>query len=142
VEVFPNAEFINDDKVVEMDVVIPCTSTGIECKCYANNLAVTRTALKSQTAQLKKQVLAYSALGLKRVFIITNYCDADANSINLALKEQLKGTRVECRVLSSDITEFTRFLDEESDRINNTVAKDLQKQVVSQTEHQRNKLKK
>ena len=130
VAVFPNAEFDLESGKAEVDVFIPHTATGIECKCYTNNIAVSESTINSEAGKIKQQIERYLALGLVRVAIITNYNDADAEKLRMRLTGELKQIRGlnEWKVLSSDLKAFAKFLDDESSKIGDAVKTSMQKE--------------
>ncbi len=131
VEIVPNAEFNLGTGKVEVDVYIPDITTGIECKCYTNNVAVADSTIKSEAGRIKKQIGNYLALGLTRVVVITNYDDADTDKLAHYLNERLKRVKglKELKIVSSDMTTFAKFLDEEAKRINDAVDSRMQKEL-------------
>ena len=131
VEVFPNAEFSLPKGKVEVDVFIPDTATGMECKCYVNNIAVTASTISSEAGKIKQQIDNYLATGITRVFVITNLNDVDARKLNIQLRDQLKSVKGlhECEVLSADMMKFARLLDEEANRLGEAVNKRWQQEL-------------
>ncbi len=132
VEVFPNAEFdLEGGKKLEADVFIPDTGTGIECKCYANNIAVSDTTINSEAGKIKQQTQNYLALGINRILVITNYSEVDAGKLNARLREQLRdvGSLEELKVASADMTKFVKLLDEEAARLGNAVNRRWQQEL-------------
>ncbi len=130
VQVFPNAEFNLETGKVEVDVFVPDTATGIECKCYANCFAVTDSTISSEVGKTRKQIESYLKLGLARIAVITNYAEPDANKLRIALKDQLdelKGVK-ELLVLGSDLNAFARFLDQECNKIEQATNTRLQQE--------------
>jgi hypothetical protein len=119
VNVLPNAEVELESGKAEIDVLILDTATGIECKCYTNNVAVSESTIHSEAGKIKQQIDRYVALGLTRVVVITNYNDADTEKLRTRLKEELKQVKglSEWKLLGSDLAAFARLLDEESKRI-------------------------
>lgn len=130
VQAFPNAEFSLESGRVEVDVFIPDTLTGIECKCHANNFAVTDSTISSEVGKTRKQIENYLKLGLTRVVVVTNYNDADANKLRAGLKDQLTELKQlkELIVLGSDLNAFVQFLDQESDKIEQAMSMQLKQQ--------------
>ena len=130
VNVFPNAEFNLDIGNIEIDVFIPDTLTGIECKCYTNNIAVTDLTISSKAGEIKQQIQNYLSLGLKRIILVTNYNEADTNKLRISLKERLEGMPglKEWKVLGNDLYAFTKFLDEESDRLSQVMGKSIRQE--------------
>lgn len=139
VEVFPNAEFdLEGGKKVEADVFIPGTATGIECKCYANNIAVSDAAINSEAGKIKQQIENYLRLGLTRILVFTNYNEIDAGKLNARLREQLTDVRglEELKVASADITKFVKLLDEEAVRLSDAVDRRWQRELEHRLEKQ------
>jgi hypothetical protein len=129
VDVFPNAEFDLPNGKVEVDVFVPDMATGIECKCYTNNIAVAESTIASEAGKIKQQIENYLATGITRVLVITNYSDSDVGKLNVQLKEQLKhvnGLR-EWKILSGDIMKFITFLNEEASKLGDVVNRRWQK---------------
>lgn len=129
VDVLPNAEFNMKSGKVEVDVLIPDTGTGLECKCYTNNIAVSDSTINSEAGKIKQQIERYLELGITRVVVITNYSDIDAKKLGARLRDQLEGLHGLCewKVLGSDMTAFAEFLDEESGKINDTLNDRMQR---------------
>jgi hypothetical protein len=138
--ILPNAEFNVKGGKLEVDVFMPLIETGIECKCYTNNIAVANAALQSEAGSIKRQVEGYVSLGLKRVVIITNYGNVDIQKLNSALADQLKGLKglEEYKLLGSDLTAFARFLEEETKKINDAVSSGMQKEIEQRLSKQLN----
>lgn len=130
VEVFPNAEFSLPNGKVEVDVFIPDTATGMECKCYANNIAVAESTINSEAGKIRQQIENYLATGITRILVITNYTDVDVDKLNTQLKEQLKHVKGlhECKVLGGDITKFITLLNEEASKLGDAVNRGWQQQ--------------
>lgn len=130
IDVFPNAEVDLESGKAEIDVLIPHTATGIECKCYTNNIAVAETTINSEAGKLKHQIEKYAAIGLARVVVITNYNDADTGKLRARLKEELKQVEglSEWKLLSGDLAAFAKFLDEESSKIGDSLTANMQKE--------------
>ena len=93
IRVFPNVEVDLEPGKAEIDVLIEETSTGMECKCYTNNIAVAETTISSEAGKIRQQTENYVASGLTRVIIITNYCDANTMKLRTRLTEELKQIR-------------------------------------------------
>jgi len=129
VDVFPNAEFDLPNGKVEVDVFIPDTATGIECKCYTNNIAVAESTIASEAGKIRQQIENYLATGITRVLVITNYSDADVGKLNAQLKEQLKHVNSlrEWKILSGDIMKFITLLNEEASKLGDVVNRRWQK---------------
>lgn len=131
VSVSPNAEFNMKTGKVEVDVFIPDTRTGIECKSYINNIAVTDSTINAEVGKIRKQIDNYLSLGLKRIVIVTNFAETDANKFRVTLQNQTVGIKglEELYVLGSDINAFSQFLDKECEKIENTVNVKIQKEL-------------
>lgn len=131
VEVFPNAEFSLPSGKVEVDVFIPDTATGIECKCYINNVAVAESTIASEAGRIRQQIENYLGTGITRVFVITNYSEADANKLNTQLREQLKDVKGlrEWKALSGDIMKFITLLNGEASKLGDAVNRRWQKRL-------------
>ena len=119
INVFPNVEFDMEPGKAEIDVLIENTATGIECKCYTNNIAVAETTIGKEAGRIRKQIENYLALGLTRVIVITNYNDSDTEKLRGRLQEELKPFKSlsEWKLLGSDLTALARLLNEESSKI-------------------------
>ena len=131
VSVSPNAEFNMKTGKIEVDVFIPDTRTGIECKNYINNITVADSTINTEVGKVCKQIGNYLSIGLKRVIVVTNFAEADANKFRVALKNQTAGIKglEELYVLGSDINAFSQFLDKECEKIENTVNVKIQKEL-------------
>lgn len=128
VRAFPNAEFNLKAGKVEVDVFLPDTALGIECKCYANCVAVTDSTISSEAGKTKKQIENYLKLGLTRIVVITNYSEPDTNKLRIAIKDQfgeLEGVK-ELLVLGRDLDVFTKFLDQECEKLEQATNMSLQ----------------
>lgn len=119
VQVYADAEFVVDGERVEVDVYIPDTATGVECKCYSNCIAVPDSTISSEAGKTKKQIENYLRLGLTRIVVVTNYNERDTNKLRISLKERLRNLKgmTELVVLGNDLDAFVRFLDQESARV-------------------------
>lgn len=129
VNIFPNAELTTEDGSIEIDVYLPDISTGIECKCYTNNLSVAMSTINSEVGKIKQQIDNYLKVGLKRVIVVTNYNESDANKLRTLLKEILKDYPGldEWKILGYDMPAFITFLDAESKKINDYLDTSIQK---------------
>lgn len=130
VNIFPNAEFNVRGGKAEVDVYIPETVTGVECKCYTNNLAIADSTIQSEAAKMKRQLENYARLGIKRVLIVTNYGDVDIGKLSAALMAQMKTIKnlKEVRLVGSELSAFKRILDEESNNINDSLSAGVQRE--------------
>jgi len=136
VEVFPNAEFVLEgDKKVEADVFIPATATGMECKCYTNNIAVSDTTINSEAGKIKHQIENYLALGISRILMVTNYNGVDVGRLNTQLKKQLRDVRglEEWKVVGADLKSFVELLDEEATRLGDAIKRRYQQELEQHT---------
>lgn len=138
VEVFPNAEFNLRNGKVEVDVFVPDTATGIECKCYANNIAVTESTIKSEAGTIRHQIENYLATGITRVLVVTNYNDVDADKLKIRLIDQLKGVKglQEWKVLGADLMKFAKALEEEANRLGEAVNRRWQQELERRIQKQ------
>ena len=130
IRVFPNAEVDLEPGKAEIDVLVEETSTGMECKCYTNNIAVAETTISSEAGKIRQQTESYVASGLTRVIIITNYCDSDTMKLRARLTEelkQIKGLR-EWKLLGFDLPTFAKMLNEESSNIEAALNAKIQKE--------------
>lgn len=133
-EILPKAEFDLESgkrRRAEADVFIPDTATGIECKCYVNNIAVSDATINSEVGKINQQIENYLSLDLTRILVITNYNEVDAGKLDARLREQLRdaGSLEELKVASSDITRFIKLLDEEAVRLGDAVNKRWQQEL-------------
>jgi ribosomal protein S27E len=138
VQIYPNAEFILEEEKTEVDVYIPDTATGVECKCYVNCVAVPDSTISSEAGKTRKQIENYLKLGLTRIIVVTNYSEPDANKLRVVLKERLANLKEtpELVVLGSDLDSFIKFLDQETAKIeqtwNNRFQQEFDHRVASQ----------
>lgn len=131
-EVFPNAEFkTGTDTDAEVDVYVPRSGTGYECKAFEDVFApLTGSRLGSVTGRVLTQVDAYLSLGVKDVVIATNLPATGAQKVERELSKRLQGRKAKpdsLKVLAGNPGSLIKHLDDTSTTLAKLLNEDYEK---------------
>jgi len=106
IRIYPNAQVkiqpaINSQKTVEIDVYIPDSHIGIECKTYLDPTTPMPTQrLNGITGDItEKHVKKYIKTGIEHIFLVTNLPENHAQKLEDALKTFLENHNIKVKTL-------------------------------------------
>jgi len=131
-EIYPNARLTisEDEKQVEIDVLIPQFLSGIECKIFEDALApMTASRVNGISGRLSKQIDSYIEAGMKRISVITNLTKDSAIKVQQNLQRKYDNQSNEkpyIAVFGGDVEDLLNFLLTISKNISEELNKDFE----------------
>jgi hypothetical protein len=144
-EIIPGANIKSEDGTsCEVDVYIPEFSLGIECKVFEDAFArMTTTRLSGIIGKdLLPQIKKYLSMGIKNITIVTNLIEESCNKLKTRIEGIIKeeGLNLNIELLTGDIDNLIKWLDEKASIISKTYRESLEK-VIKQSIERKNEIK-
>lgn len=121
-DIYPLAEFhAEDDRNLEVDVYVPRSRLGLECKTFEDVFApLTPNRLGSVVGKLTGQLAAYASIGIDEVAVATNLTRPAASRIESELRRKLAKQQVNLahlEVIPGSPDKLLETLNQISDRL-------------------------
>jgi hypothetical protein len=144
-EIIPGANIKSEDGTsCEVDVYIPEFYLGIECKVFEDAFArMTTTRLSGIIGKdLLPQIKKYLSMGIKNITIVTNLIEESCNKLKTRIEGIIKeeGLNLNIELLTGDIDNLIKWLDEKASIISKTYRESLEK-VIKQSIERKNEIK-